>query len=102
MSSSRLVTFDDFAVEIGKNVRRARSAANLTLEEVAAKVMTYGRLSQLENGKGNPTAATILSLATLFKVRPEDLLTVGKPPKGYVPLASRDAEPPKLGRRSNK
>lgn len=95
------MTLDDFAIQIGRNVRRARWASKLTLQEVAAQVMTYGTLSQLENGRGNPTAATLYRLAQIFGVTPEELLAGTKTPKGYVPLSQRDAEPPKLGRRAH-
>ena len=96
------MSFSTFAAEVGKNVRRARWAAGLTLEDVAEITMTYRRLSELENGRGNPTMETLYSLADALDVRVEDLMNVGQVPKAYVRLADREAEPPKLGRRSNK
>ena len=83
--------FDVFRSAFGENVRRARRAAHLTLEELAARALTNRLLSAIENGRGNPTLETVFILARTLQVQPHELLICAAAPAGYVPLDKRDA-----------
>jgi transcriptional regulator with XRE-family HTH domain len=45
--------FGTFVKRVGARVRRARWAEGLTQEEVAAAVLTFRLLAELERGRGN-------------------------------------------------
>ena len=98
------MNFDAFRAAFGANVRHARRAAHLTLEELAARALTYRLLSAIENGRGNPTLETVFILARALRVQPHELLVAGLTKEGYVPLAERPAPviPPGRKRRMNK
>lgn len=83
---------DAFRKRVGRNVRVARWEAGLTLEELAAKTMTFRLLGELERGRGNPTLETLYNLARALDVRPSDLLLT-------VAQAASKASPPKRGRK---
>jgi transcriptional regulator with XRE-family HTH domain len=93
------VEFGTFSRRVGANVRRARWAAGMTQEEVAAKALTLRILSELERGRGNPTLFTLFSLARVLRVPVRDLIDVGDAPRGVAPLAERKAVSPKRGRK---
>lgn len=60
---------------VGRNVRRAREAAGLTQEELAAKSgFTQQYLSGLETGKRNPTIVSLYELAQALGVSHVDLV----------------------------
>lgn len=62
--------------KFGRKVRRYRGYCNYTLAELAAaSCVTKGVLSQIENGKGNPTIVTISRLAKGFRIAPSELLS---------------------------
>lgn len=65
----------DFLVTIGRNIRQARIAANLSqraLAERAGHRQTY--LSRIEAGKANVTALTLLRIARAAHVNVTSLL----------------------------
>lgn len=91
--------FGTFVKRVGARVRRARWAEGLTQEEVAASVLTFRLLAQLERGRGNPTLRTLFKLAQKLRVSVSDLLDAGDGPRGAVPLSERVVAPPKRGRK---
>lgn len=61
---------------VGRNVRRHRLANNLTQEELAIRTGFDQRyISQLENGRRNPTIVSLFELAQGLGVTPVDLIT---------------------------
>lgn len=92
--------FSLFRVRVGENIRRARHASGLSLEDVATKVLTYRRLSALENGRGNPELQTLFALARLFKVTAADLIDVMPKGANYMELRDRPSLAPKPGRKA--
>jgi transcriptional regulator with XRE-family HTH domain len=59
----------------GREVRQSRLFLNETLPAVAKRAgLSKGHLSQIENGKGNPSLTTILALCRALYVSPSDLL----------------------------
>lgn len=94
------MNFDAFNKAFGENVRRARWAARLTLEDLAAKALTYRLLSAIENGRGNPTLETVFILARALNVHPSELLMTREMKySGYMMLSERKIEPIALGRK---
>ena len=69
----------------GKNLRDARKAQNLTLEELAEKYnnlfgggLSKGTLSKYENGKQEPMSSVVANLATLLNVSADFLMGASK------------------------
>jgi len=61
----------------GERLRELRLKRKLTQSEVAARSgLLQHHISQLENGVGMPTLATMLKLAAAIGCKPTDLLTV--------------------------
>lgn len=61
---------------VGENVRRLRRAKGLTQEQLAVRAgFTQQYLSELENGKQNPTAVTLYELAQQLDSTPAELVT---------------------------
>jgi transcriptional regulator with XRE-family HTH domain len=61
----------------GERLRELRLKRKLTQSEVAARSgLLQHHISQLENGVGMPTLATILKLAAAIGCKPTDLLSV--------------------------
>lgn len=53
----------------GERIKNVRKAKELTLDKFGAKIgMTAGALSQLENGKTNPSEQTLISICREFDV----------------------------------
>lgn len=60
---------------VGRNVRKFRSAAALTQEQLAERSgHPQQYISGLERGQRNPTVVTLFELAEALGVRPIDLL----------------------------
>lgn len=91
--------FDAFLKQVGANLRRARWAAEKTQEQVAAEVLTFRLLAELERGRGNPTLRTLFVLARELDVAVKDLVDVEPSKPGRVPLKDREANAPKRGRK---
>jgi transcriptional regulator with XRE-family HTH domain len=71
----------DYRVIIGKNVRRFRKQISVSQEELSFRTgFTRAYLSELENGRSNPTIQSLERLADELKVSLIDLLT--PEPKG--------------------
>ena len=61
----------------GEAIRFLRNNAELSQEQVAEKSKLYAtHISDLEQGRGNPTHKTTLSLAKALKVPPAYILTL--------------------------
>jgi transcriptional regulator with XRE-family HTH domain len=78
----------DPAVNLGTRLRQARLDANMTLRELARTLgVSPSFVSQLENGKSQPSVATLYSLAQLLGVS-IDRLFDDSPPIDRARLAS--------------
>jgi transcriptional regulator with XRE-family HTH domain len=61
---------------VGKNVRRLRLAKGLTQEQLAVlSGFTQQYLSELENGKHNPTVVTLYELSQQLGSTPAEMVT---------------------------
>lgn len=64
------------AVSLGLQMRVARKEARLTLRELARRLgVSPSFLSQIENGKSQPSVATLYAMAQVLKVSIDDLFT---------------------------
>lgn len=61
--------------KLGRNLKRIRSAKNMSQGDIARALgIDRGYISNIENGKRNPTLATITKLAEALNVSVNDLL----------------------------
>lgn len=61
---------------VGANLRNARTASGLTQEELAERSgFSQQYISELENGRRNPTIVSIYELAQALGVTHEELVT---------------------------
>jgi transcriptional regulator with XRE-family HTH domain len=87
----------DSAQAAGRNIRRLRTAAGLSLADLAAAAdVSKTTLHGLEQGEGNPTLSTLWALATALGVSLGELLEPPAPPVAVVradegPRADGDA-----------
>lgn len=59
---------------IGTNIRKRRIAANISQEEMAARVdVDQAYISRLEAGQKNPTVSTLQQVAAALDVEVKDL-----------------------------
>lgn len=68
----------DVREQVGQNVRRFRTQAGLSQEELADRAKldrTY--ISGVERGVRNPTVLVLQRLATALNIRPADFLACG-------------------------
>jgi len=74
-------------------LRAARVAANLSLREVSRRVgISASMLSQIENGRAQPSVATLYALVSTLSLSLDELLT-GKPPANHrhqTPVVTAD------------
>src|SRR5688500_6006330 len=71
----------DHAHTLGSRLRQARLQANLSLREMARQLgVSPSFVSQLENGKSQPSVATLYSLAQLLGVSMDRLFDNQEPP----------------------
>lgn len=69
-------------VTLAANLRKYRTKAGISQKQLADSVGTsYPRISEIENGKGNPTLETLEKLAKALNIRAVDLLIPAKPAK---------------------
>src|SRR5918995_4567642 len=89
----------DPAENLGGRLRQARLQANLSLREVARQLgVSASFVSQLENGKSQPSVATLYSLARLLGVSIDELFETRNLPRaaghaGGDPGTRPDDEP---------
>jgi transcriptional regulator with XRE-family HTH domain len=63
------------ASKLGKNLKRIRVAKGITQGDIVRKLKVgRGFISNIENGKANPTLSTIAKLAEAIKVPIDKLL----------------------------
>ena len=63
------------AVKLGKNLRRIRKGKGMSQGDIVRALgMGRGFVSNIENGKGNPTLTTITKLAKARGVSADELL----------------------------
>lgn len=61
--------------KLGRNLKRIRTEKNMSQGDVARALgVDRGYISNIENGKRNPTLATITKLAEALKVSVDELL----------------------------
>lgn len=60
--------------ELGARIQRIRKEKSLSIEEVAAKSLSAGNLSEIENGKRDPRLSTLCEIATRLNIRVTALL----------------------------
>ena len=86
----------DPADNLGTRLRQARLDANLTLRELARQLgVSASFVSQLENGKSQPSVATLYSLARLLGVSIDRLFDEqdgGSPAAGPLPQTQGSAQ----------
>jgi transcriptional regulator with XRE-family HTH domain len=81
----------DSAQAAGSNIRRLRTAAGLSLADLAAAAdVSKTTLHGLEQGEGNPTLSTLWALATALRVSLGELL---EPPAPAVAVVRADEGP---------
>lgn len=63
------------SVRLGKNLKEIREEKGITQSSIAKSLgVSRGFVSKVENGKTNPTLATIAKLAKALKVNTDELL----------------------------
>jgi transcriptional regulator with XRE-family HTH domain len=63
------------AVKLGNNLRRIRTGKGISQGDIVRALgMGRGFVSNIENGKGNPTLTTITKLAKALGVSTDELL----------------------------
>ena len=66
---------DKISEQLGKNMKRIRAKKGMSQGDIArALVVDRGYISNIENGKKNPTIATIQKLANALGVSADELL----------------------------
>lgn len=66
---------DNISTKLGQNMKRIRVKKKMSQGDIArALEVDRGYISNIENGKKNPTLATIQKLANALKVSPDELL----------------------------
>lgn len=64
----------DDAKKLGENLKKIRTSKNITQTEFAEKLgVDKSFVSNIENGKTNPTLSTITNLAKVLKVSTNEL-----------------------------
>lgn len=65
---------DKYSKKLGENLKQIRTNKNITQMEIAEKLgVNKSFISNIENGKTNPTLSTITSLATALGVSTNEL-----------------------------
>ncbi len=63
------------AKKLGRNLKRIRKAKNITQGDIVRALgVGRGYISNVENGKANPTLETIAKIAKALKVKIEELV----------------------------
>ncbi len=65
----------DESIKLGQNLKRIRTEKDISQGDIARELgVSRGFVSNIENGKTNPTLATIAKLAKALSVSPDNLL----------------------------
>jgi len=66
---------DKISAQFGKNMKRIRAKKEMSQGDIArALEVDRGYISNIENGKKNPTIATVAKIANALGVSPDELL----------------------------
>lgn len=66
---------EDYSKKLGENLKRIRTRKNITQTEIARQLaVDRSFISNIENGKTNPTLSTITNLAKALDVPVNELL----------------------------
>lgn len=66
---------DKISEQLGKNMKRIRAKRKMSQGDIARVLdVDRGYISNIENGKKNPTIATIQKLANALRVSADELL----------------------------
>jgi transcriptional regulator with XRE-family HTH domain len=66
---------DKISAKLGQNMKRIRAKKKMSQGDIArALEVDRGYISNIENGKKNPTLATLQKLANALGVSPDELL----------------------------
>ena len=66
---------DQISAKLGDNMKRIRTKKKMSQGDIArALEVDRGYISNIENGKKNPTLATVAKIAEALKVSPNELL----------------------------
>lgn len=66
---------DKISAQFGKNMKRIRAKKEMSQGDIArALEVDRGYISNIENGKKNPTLATVAKIANALRVSPDELL----------------------------
>jgi len=98
------VDFDGFLRRLGTNVQRARWAAGLSQEQVAARGLTYRYYQEIERGQKNTTVQTLFTIARILDVTVAALVEVdpAATARSRERLGSSKLKPPPRGRKPKK
>lgn len=78
--------FDDFLLVVGENIRRYRTKRGYTLDQLGCDIgLDKSNMYRIEQGK-NITLLTLIKIAAVLEVNPEDLLRTN------IALKQADAE----------
>lgn len=73
--NTEYTSLSEFKSEMGQRLREKREEAGLSQEVVGNRAgMTGGNLSAIENGRSSIKAETILALAQILKMTPNEIL----------------------------
>jgi transcriptional regulator with XRE-family HTH domain len=97
------VTYEELLASVCENIRRARWAAGMTQEEVAARGFALKHYQEIEAGARQVTLKSLARLSDIFGVPVAALVeTEGRAALATrVPLAAQAVTPPKRGRKPN-
>lgn len=66
---------DKISEQLGKNMKRIRVKKKMSQGDIARALdVDRGYISNIENGKKNPTLATVAKIANALGIPPKDLL----------------------------
>ena len=66
---------DNISIKLGQNMKHIRAKKRMSQGDIArALEVDRGYISNIENGKKNPTLATLQKLADALGVSPDELL----------------------------
>lgn len=76
---------EDVAATVGRNVRALRQQRRMTIDGLAAASgLSRGTVIQVESARGNPSIATLCTLAAALQVGVASLLSAESPPRVTV------------------
>lgn len=66
---------DKISEQFGKNMKRIRAKKGMSQGDIArALEVDRGYISNIKNGKKNPTLATVARIANALRISPDELL----------------------------